>query len=50
MIADMDVHVCPTPCDSDCAEPCHEVHIVRWRRTHEVPDDNQQAGVGVTPP
>lgn len=26
---------CPTLCDPDCDEPCHEVHVVRWRRDHE---------------
>lgn len=26
---------CPTPCDPDCPEPCHEVHEVKWKRTHD---------------
>ena len=26
---------CPWPCDNDCPELCHEVHLVAYKRTHE---------------
>ena len=26
---------CPTSCDTDCPEPCHEVHVPYWKRTHD---------------
>lgn len=25
---------CPTPCDDDCEQACHEVHRIRRRREH----------------
>ncbi len=25
---------CPAPCDDDCEQPCHEVHLVPWKRGH----------------
>lgn len=30
--------LCPTPCDVDCGEECHEAHAVPWKRGHH-PDD-----------
>jgi hypothetical protein len=32
---------CPTPCDGDCEQPCHEVHVPTWKREH-----NPEACVG----
>jgi hypothetical protein len=29
---------CPTPCDRDCEQLCHEVHEVEWKRDHR-PED-----------
>lgn len=29
---------CPWPCDDDCPELCHEVHLVKAKRTHERED------------
>ena len=29
---------CPWPCDDDCPELCHEVHLVAAKRTHERED------------
>lgn len=29
---------CPTPCDTDCAQLCHEIHTVRSRRGHQPRD------------
>jgi hypothetical protein len=26
---------CPTPCDPDCEQPCHEVHDVASHREHD---------------
>jgi hypothetical protein len=26
---------CPTLCDPDCTDACHEGDVVRWRRDHE---------------
>lgn len=26
---------CPTPCDDDCEVVCHEMHAVKWRRSHD---------------
>lgn len=25
---------CPTPCDDECEQPCHEVHLPRHKRDH----------------
>lgn len=36
-------HTCPTACDPDCDAACHEVHAVRWRRTHNVADCEERA-------
>lgn len=27
---------CPTECDPDCAQVCHEVHFVAMKREHEM--------------
>lgn len=31
---DFRTYRCPTPCDTDCEAPCHEVHQVGYKRTH----------------
>ena len=25
---------CPTSCDADCEQACHEVHVPKWEREH----------------
>lgn len=29
-------YVCPTRCDDDCSSPCHEVHVLSYKRTHDL--------------
>lgn len=28
--------LCPTVCDDDCDEPCHEGHLPRWKQDHDL--------------
>jgi len=39
---------CPTSCDDDCEQPCHEVHQVRYKWTHN-PDHCPGVARGETP-
>lgn len=31
-------YLCPTLCDVDCEETCHEVHSVTYKREHDPRD------------
>lgn len=35
---------CPSQCDDDCEETCHEVHVIPYRRTHEVDSCQTDSG------
>lgn len=40
---------CPTPCDADCTARCHEAHVPRADRAHDVDDCASGALLGEAP-
>jgi len=37
-VIELELYRCPTPCDSECDAPCHEVHEVTYKREHNPRD------------